>query len=179
MKKVISLLTLLILLVCLCGCEEKPAADIGAPIMASFSAKDIDGNVVDQKILSGHKLTMVNVWGTFCPPCIKEMPDLGELSDAYGDDFQIIGIIIDAADQNLQPIPAEIAEAKEIIQTTGADYMHLLPSASLVKAFLFNVSSVPTTIFVDENGNQVGPAYIGAKEKTQWQKIIEDLLEAL
>lgn len=179
MKKAISLLTSLILLVCLCGCEEKPAADIGAPIMASFTAMDIAGKAVDQKILSGHKLTMVNVWATFCPPCIQEMPDLGELSSAYGDNFQIIGIIIDAADQNLQPIPAEIAEAKDIIQTTGANYMHLLPSVSLVKAFLANVTSVPTTIFVDEKGNQVGPAYIGAKEKAQWQKIIEDLLKTL
>lgn len=179
MKKTISLLTILFLLICLLGCEKKPAADIGAPILTSFSAKDIDGNTVDQTVFSRHKLTMVNVWGTFCSPCIQEMPDLGELHTAFGDDFQVVGIVIDAADQNLQPIPAEVAEAKEIIDTTGADYLHLLPSLSLVRAFLSEVSSIPVTIFVDENGNQIGQAYIGAKSKAQWQTIITDLLNAM
>lgn len=107
------------------------------------------------------------------------MPDLGQLHTAYGDDFQIIGVVIDAADQNLQPIPDEITEAKSIIQSTGANYPHLLPSLSLVKTILSGVSSVPTTIFVDENGNQVGDIYIGSKSKSQWKAIIDTLLEGI
>ena len=180
MKRALSMMiAIFLLLPVLCGCEKAPAPEVGNPLMAEFTAKDIDGNIVSQQILSGHKLTMVNVWGTFCSPCIQEMPDLGELHTAFGEDFQVVGIVIDAADQNLQPIPTEVAEAKEIIDATGADYLHFLPSLSLVKAFLSEVSSIPVTIFVDENGNQLGKAYIGAKSKAQWQTIITDLLNAM
>ena len=46
----------------------------------SFETVDIDGNKVSSAdIFSKHKLTMVNIWGTFCGPCIREMPDLEEL----------------------------------------------------------------------------------------------------
>ena len=180
MKQALSILiAILLLLSVLCGCEKQATPEVGNPLMADFTAKDIDGNAVNQQILSGHKLTMVNVWATFCSPCIQEMPDLGALHTAFGEDFQIIGIVIDAADQNLQVIPEELDEAKEIIETTGADYLHLLPSPSLIKAFLSEVSSIPVTFFVDENGNQIGQAYIGAKTKAQWQNIIEDLLKQL
>lgn len=180
MKKIISVLLLFSLL--LCGCQKKEQDDpvsIGEPILSSFSATDINGNAVDQQILSHHKLTMINVWATFCPPCIQEMPDLGELNGAYGNDFQIIGIVIDATDRNLQAIPEEIAEAREIINTTGANYLHILPSSSLNKAFLAGISSVPTTIFLDKNGNQIGEVYIGSRTKAQWQEIIENLLKQL
>ena len=193
MKRIIALFLLLGMNVGLvCGCQQKeagteptteppqvPTIEIGDPILTTFTTMDMDKNPVDQQILSGHKLTMINVWGTFCDPCIREMPDLGELSSAYGDDFQILGIVIDATDRNLQTLPEKIAKAKEIISTTHADYLHVLPSASLNKAFLSEVSSVPTTIFVDENGNQIGQSYLGAKTKEQWQEIIEPLLKQL
>ena len=180
MKRIISILLLVALNVGLiCGCQEKSNIKKGDPILATFTAMDIAGNAIDQQVLTDHKLTMVNIWATFCSPCIQEMPDLGQLHTAYGDDFQVIGIVIDAADQNLQPIPEELAEAKSIIQSTGANYLHLLPSASLINAILADVSSVPTTIFVDENGNQIGDIYIGSKTKAQWKAIIDTLLECI
>ena len=55
-----------------------------------FSAKDIDGKNVSEAVFADSKITMVNVWGTFCGPCIREMPDLGVLDKKYGDDFQIL-----------------------------------------------------------------------------------------
>ena len=180
MKKVILLLLSLSLL--LCGCREEPPKETikpGEPVLAAFSATDLNGNSVHQQIFSGHKLTMVNVWATFCGPCIQEMPDLGELSSAYGEDFQIIGIVIDATDRNLQVLPEQKAKAKQIIAETGADYLHLLPSPTLNNAILSTVTSVPTTIFVDENGNQVGDIYIGSKAKAQWKTIIDSLLNSI
>ena len=41
---------------------------------------------------------------------------------------------------------------------------------------LYQISTVPTTFFVDETGAQVGGTYIGAKDKDQWQEIIDQLL---
>ncbi len=65
-------------------------------ILSSFSATDLDGNAVDESIFSSSKLTMVNIWATFCGPCIGEMPDLGLLNEEYASEgFQVVGIVAD------------------------------------------------------------------------------------
>ncbi|MCM1303539.1 MAG: TlpA family protein disulfide reductase [Butyrivibrio sp.] len=70
--------------------SEEPAATI------TFEAQDMEGNTVSSSVFSGSRLTMVNVWATYCDPCLREMPGLGELAGEYdAEDFQIIGIISD------------------------------------------------------------------------------------
>jgi len=54
--------------------------------------------------------------------------------------------------------------------------MHILPSESLYNAKLYQVSSIPETIFVDKDGKQVGESYIGSRTKEQWKEIIDGLL---
>ena len=52
---------------------------IGMPKqMPAFIAKDLQGNEITESIFAEKDLTVVNIWGTFCPPCIAEMPELGE-----------------------------------------------------------------------------------------------------
>ena len=65
------------------------------------------------------------------------------------------------------------------IDTTNADYLHLLPSPSLNKAYLSKVQAVPETIFVDQKGNQIGESYVGSKSKAEWKNIIDSLLEQM
>ena len=149
-----------------------------AGILSSFSTTDVDGNTIDQSVLKGKKLTMVNIWATFCGPCINEMPDLGELNKEYSDKgFQIIGIPVDVTDYYGNIDAGQIELAKDIIDETNADYLHILPSASLNQAKLSQVTSVPETIFVDENGNQIGESYIGSRSKQQWKEIVDGLME--
>ncbi|MBQ3075649.1 MAG: TlpA family protein disulfide reductase [Clostridia bacterium] len=166
------------MLLLLCSCAEEPVTTQPSdPVFGDFTAVDLNGNSVDQTVFEDHKLTMVNIWATFCSPCINEMPALAELNTAYGDDFQIVGIVLDATDQNGNVYPDKKADAESIIQTTGADYRHLLPSPALISAQLGEIQSVPQTVFVDAEGNQVGVTYAGARSKAQWQAIIESLLE--
>ena len=175
-KKCILACALLIALL-LGACSAEPiTAEKGESVFGAFVTTDIAGNPLGEQVFSGHKLTMVNIWATFCGPCVEEMPDLAQLQTQYGDEFQVIGIVIDAADKNGNILPDKKAEAASIIEATGADYLHLLPSASLNKAYLNEVRSVPVTIFVDENGQQIGQSYIGAKSKAQWSKILDALL---
>lgn len=47
----------------------------------SFTATDFKGNPVTSEIFAKNKLTMVNIWGTFCGPCIREMPDLARINE--------------------------------------------------------------------------------------------------
>ena len=42
----------------------------------NFVTKDLNGDTFSSVDLSGHKVNLINVWATFCGPCIREMPDL-------------------------------------------------------------------------------------------------------
>lgn len=154
------------------------SASANTGVLSEFTATDFNGNEVSAEIFKGKKLTMVNIWATFCGPCINEMPELGELNKENSEKgFQIIGIPADVTDQKGNVSQSLLNTAKEIVTKTNADYTHIIPSKSLITAKIGKVSSVPETIFVDENGKQVGKAYIGARSKTEWQKIIDNLLK--
>lgn len=139
-----------------------------------FEGQDTEGNIVSSSILSESKITMVNVWATYCIPCLREMPGLGELAKEYDPgDFQIIGIISDVQ----EGAPEKTLDyAVRLIEQTGADYPHLLLNESLYRALLTEVNAVPTTFFLDENGT-ILDTVVGSMEKAAWEERINGLLE--
>lgn len=143
-----------------------------------FDTKDMGGNSVTSAIFADSKLTMINIWGTFCGPCIREMPDLGKLNEANKSrGMQIIGIPIDIVDWNGREQPRTKANGEAIIKRTGANYMHLVPTKEMLNGFLRNVQAVPMTFFVDSTGKIVGDVYMGSRSQKDWQKIIDSLLK--
>lgn len=189
MKKVIAIVLALLCVVSVfasCGNnqEEQPTTNgseivpgesyypMGDEIFKGIESYDLNGNKVNDKIFKGKKLTMVNIWGTFCSACISEMPNLQALSEEYADkDFQIIGIVCDTyADDE-----ARIKLAKEICKDTGAEYVSIVASASLDAAILDTVMSVPTTFFLNEKGEQFDQNYIGSKGVERWRAIIDSI----
>ena len=146
-------------------------------VFGVFITKDMDGNEVTQQIFAENKLTMVNIWATFCGPCINEMPALGELAEEYKNKgVAIVGIPVDITDDNGVIYDKLYNKATQIIAETNADYVHIVPSAVMCERKLASVYSVPETIFVDSQGNQVGQVYMGARSKEQWAAIIDGLL---
>lgn len=147
--------------------------------LSSFAAYDLNGVPVDESLFADDRLTMINIWATFCGPCLREMPELGQLAADYtGRDVQIVGIVADvpqSADGTYSPDMVETAQA--LVAQTGASYRHLLPSADLISAKLGEVNAVPETIFVDRHGKQVGQSYVGSRSGEDWSKIIDSLLE--
>lgn len=156
--------------------NQEAAKNAGFGVLDSFSTTDLNGNKVTQDIFKAYKLTMVNVWGTFCGPCINEMPGLGKLHAEYQNKgVQVVGIPLDVLSGNNTISTSRVETAKEIVSTTKADYPHLLPQNQLAK-LASQVMVYPTTIFVDSNGNQVGKAYTGARSEETWAKIIDENL---
>lgn len=142
----------------------------------AFEGVDMDGNTVTEAVFTQSKLTMVNVWATYCNPCLSEMPGLGELAAQYDqEEFQIVGIVSDVMEGGEQ---ATLDEAAALIQETGADYTHLLLNESIYNAMLTGVSAVPTTFFVDENGT-ILDTVVGAKDKEDWEELIDGYLAEL
>lgn len=170
MKK--NLLAFILSIFLLCVTSPVFAAPFG-----NFSASNLNGDLVSQDIFKSANLTMINIWGTFCGPCIEEIPVLGELSQEYKDKgFQIVGIVIDAVDSNGNAQAEQLVAAKNLLETSQAYYLNIVPSNSLLNNQLRVVMAVPTTIFVDKEGEIVGSTIIGSKSKEGWMKIINSHL---
>ena len=196
MKKLFAILLALTLL---CGCADEVAVttvetttpDVEASEEADtsadteplgpfqfFTVEDIEGNEVTHEIFADADLTVINIWGTFCGPCIQEMPDLGALSQEYAEkNVQFIGLVGDAFDSQGNIDAAIVEEAKSIVAQTGADYLHLLPMNELLYNVMSQISAYPTTVFVDSEGKQVDYAYLGAADKATWAERIDAALE--
>ena len=156
--------------------QSDSGAQEAAGLLSSFSTTDLEGNAVDQSILEDYDLTMVNVWATYCTPCLQEMPDLGELASEYADKgVQILGLVSDVLNSDGTISDSQVETAQEIVEETGASYQHLLPSADLL-GLLSQIYGVPTTFFVDSAGNQVGYAYVTAMEREEFVEIIDAAL---
>ena len=153
--------------------DVSPDQEETAPIFIAFEGTDLDGNTVSQEIFTQSKLTMVNVWATYCNPCLSEMPGLGELAAEYDPaEFQIIGIVSDVWEGEDQTL------VESLIQETRADYLHLLANDSIGQAILSSVSGVPTTFFFDGEGAYLG-GVVGSAEKEKWEEIVHGLLEEM
>lgn len=152
--------------------DDADSYDASDGVFGSFTSTTVNGEKVDESIFTRKDLTMVNIWGTFCSPCIEEMPDLGKIASEYADrSFQVVGIVSDVADGG------DTSDAEDIISETGADYTHILVSQSLYDNYLYNVQAVPTTVFVDRNGRQVGEVYVGSQSREEWESIIDSMLQ--
>lgn len=138
-----------------------------------FTTTDLDGNPVDESIFAQSDLTVLNVWGTFCSPCIGEIPELGEWARALPANVRLYGLVSDITSLNDTD---QIALAKKIMQKANADYRNLIADESLLP-LLDGVVGVPTTFFIDRNGNLVGDPVVGA-DVAQCQKTVEDYLHA-
>lgn len=124
----------------------------------SFTARTINDSTVTDKIFADKKLTVLNIWGTFCPPCIAEMPELGRWVEEMPDDVQLIGLVCDVRSDNDSNT---IESARKILREANANFINIIPSVEMID-YLSTVEAVPTTIFIDSEGNIVGEPIIGA-----------------
>lgn len=92
---------------------------------------------------------------------------------------QIIGICTDITDLSGNTTQEAVDGAKQIVEMTGAAYPHLIPNDEFMAFLMQEVPGVPTTFFVDENGEVIGDEVVGAKSKDAWQQEIESRLAML
>ena len=162
MKKWISVL-LLVLLLCSVAVAEEPFV----------YGYDLESGEVTEDVFSGSPLTIVNVWGTFCGPCINEMPFLGQLAEEYADrGVRIIGIVIDVGDDQ-----AALENARSIVEATGADYLHLIPNEYLWNRFCVQSDYIPMSWFLNERGELLDDEpLVGSMGYEGWKSGIDSFL---
>ena len=185
MKLKRKLFALLFIGLMLAGCgraqtpESAPSEDTGEtiseePFYVTFEANTIEDEAVTSDIFANSKLTMINVWATYCNPCLKEMPDLAQIATSYDSaDFQLLGVISDITVYSEEDA---LSEAKELIEQTGATtYPHLILNQSLYANLIGPIDSVPTTFFVNQEGELLGYV-VGSRDKESWESIINEIL---
>ena len=181
-KKILALtLALVMMLASLAACgneEAVPSEDNGAETseenvirkVEAFTSVTTEGEDVTEEIFKNSEVTMINMWGTFCSPCINEMPDLEKISKEYDKkEFQLVGIVSDSMDK-------DDPKVKNVIEKTGVTYTNIMNSESLVKVIMNAVQAVPTTVFVDSEGNIIH-VEVGGKDYDSWKNIIDNVLE--
>ncbi len=136
-----------------------------------FTATDLEGNTVTESIFSEKDLTVLNIWGTFCNPCVGEMPELGEWAKEMPENVQLVGLIIDI---NGEEDTEHHDFAVDITQNAGADFTQMIANQDFAPV-LKEVMGVPTTMFIDQDGNIVGDPILGA-DVDGYKKFVEDYL---
>lgn len=136
---------------------EAPAKPAGNYAF-SFSAQTLGGETVTEAFFGQYDLTMVNVWASWCGPCCKELPDLSELYKILPENVGFLSVTIDD--------PEDLKAAQDILAENGCTFPCLdgQASAGLTENVLSGVMAIPTTLFFDRSGNQVGTSILGAPD---------------
>ena len=117
------------------------ARDTTHKVVPQFSLADLAGRTVKSDTLSS-RTVVVNFWGTWCGPCVAEMPELQQFYDKYRGD-KSVAIFTISNDKDLNELREWMAKRKLTIPTLFDDgYVDKLAQ---IRAF-------PTTWFIDKDG---------------------------
>ena len=188
-KHIVSLLTALIMIITLSSCgrlnelmegwkdefdglidqienEENPSPANAQKGKYDFTSKDVNGKTVRLSDYPDAKVVMLNFWEPWCGPCLREMPDLARLYEAYKDKgFLIVGVF-SAADMD--------GDVKQIISEYGIGYPLVRQQGELAA---FQTKYVPATIFVDGEGNLLSDEpVVGSQDYAAWEKLVKKYL---
>ena len=114
----------------------------------------MQGLTVGSKLLGDYrgKPLIINVWASYCPPCLAEMGSLERLSKRYGKQFNVIGISIDDYPERAL---AFLTQAK-------TSFPHFIDHKLALENML-GANRIPLTVLVDADGKVVHKVF-GAKE---------------
>ena len=107
---------------------------------AHFKTKDISDNKINTKSLAG-KIIVLNFWFIKCPPCVKEMPDLNAVADAYKNDTSVVFLGVSTDDR---------FRLEQFLKTTRFAYT-IIDNGQFI-ADQYRIHSYPTNVVIDQEG---------------------------
>jgi peroxiredoxin len=118
------------------GKDGPPKVGDTAP---NFTLTGLDGLDHELKDYRG-KTVMLNFWGTFCPPCVNEMPLLDRMHREHADDMIVVGVNLD------EPV----LTVRSFVERLGIEFPILLDDMTVQR--MYGIFQYPTTIVIDPNG---------------------------
>jgi thiol-disulfide isomerase/thioredoxin len=151
----LSLLLLLIRVDCAPADQSGPAEPprLGEFIPAlppkpapSFSFDDLGGNAATLTDFTG-RLVVLNLWATWCAPCLREMPSLDRMQARLGEDAVVVAVSEDRGGSKV---------VEPFIDKLGLKSVkfYLDPRSAAERAF--KVQGLPTSFVIDRQGNVLG-----------------------
>ena len=118
------------------------------PVLASTAFfEDANGGEASFSDFKG-KVILVNLWATWCAPCIKEMPDLNQLQKSLGGDkFEVVLL-----SENIDGIESSL----EFLKTNNISNLNTYLDTNRNIARSLKSNALPTSILIDSNGYEVG-----------------------
>ncbi len=137
----------------------------------SFSLPDLDGKKVSLDDLKG-KVIIVDFWGTWCPPCLREIPHFVDLHGQYKDKgLEIIGL-----NYNEEGTPEEVKKTiKTFLDKNKVPYRCIVGDEK-TQELVPDFGGYPTTLFIDRAG-KVRLKIEGYHEKEVLEAIVNTLLD--
>ena len=137
---------------------------------------DLDGNEVDESIFADYDYTVIDIWGTYCDPCIAAMPDNEALYQKWKDKgVGFVGIVIDVQDEDMTSDPEQVKTAKLIEEEQGTTYPCLQMSKEW-DPLISQVMAIPCYFVVDSKGEPVTNLIIAARDQSDWEEAFDALL---
>ena len=136
MKKTILIMTVLTMITSLSACgksdsssnaTDQPASNqqeqaANTEAFPKFTAKDFDGNVVDDSLFAKNEATLLNFWFNGCSACVNEMPGLEKFNAKLRErGAELIGVNVQARESQ-----KTLDEAKDILSKQGATYRNIV-----------------------------------------------------
>jgi len=160
--------------------SDAPVSEFTGPSVGPFTTQDVNGNTVTDDIFKDYDLTLVNIFTTWCSPCVAEIPELEKLRDEVADKgVNVIGVVLDVLDEKGEIVQESLERAQLLAEETGATYPFLLPDPTYMNGRLTGIEAFPETFFVDKNGNVVGGTYSGSGGLEDWLAVVEQELASL
>jgi peroxiredoxin len=107
-----------------------------------FTFPGLDGKMVSLSDYKG-KVVLVNIWATWCPPCVDEMPSMEKLYQKFkGENFEILAVSID------EPGLKAVAP---FMKKSNLTFPALIDSEGTIKA-VYGITGVPESFIIDQKG---------------------------
>jgi len=164
----VNIILILFVLTLLTGClsANQSSKQEGQASYKDFTLKDLSGNEVSLSDFAG-KVIVLNFWATWCPPCRTEIPDFVEIYNKYKDmGVVFLGVSLDEDREALE----------KFIYDYKINYPIVLDNQDDNVAVNWGVNAIPTTFFLDSNGNVVG-SQVGQMSKSRLETVIKSLVE--
>jgi peroxiredoxin len=121
--------------------SNQTAIEGGIPA-PDFTFPGLDGKMVSLSDYKG-KVVLVNIWATWCPPCVKEMPSMEKLYRKFkGENFEILAVSLD------EPGPKAVAP---FMEKTRLTFPALIDSKGAIKP-VYRITGIPESFIIDKQG---------------------------
>ncbi len=121
------------------------------------------------EVLKEGKVVLLNFWGTWCPPCRRELPDIAELAREMQSEVFVVGVAFERGRQKMQKLQNFVARAKLPYVNVTTEDGNILGQIS---AAYGGVGVVPTTFIIAPDGTIVAK-FIGPQRKSTFQQYVK------